>query len=803
MKFIKKYRGYILSFLLPLIIYLLFFFWKGVFTDKTILNSDMAVQYQPLFQYLKDVLHGNATFPYSFSKGLGGGMYGSLFYYFANPLNLLVYFFENIPLFLTLLVILKLSLSGLTMYTFLKYKFKDEKYLLVFSLAYAFMGYNINYYVSIMWLDGVVLAPIILLGIDCLLENKKDWLYIITLFAAIFLNYYIGYMLVVFSIIYFMYVFLLKYGKNWKKEKKQIFHFLLLTALVGLTTSFILIPSGLELLNVSRVTLNGGNRWINLNFLDFIASTYIGFGNLVNPLNYYGFLIFSGTIIIPLVICYFFNKKISRREKLLTAVVYSFFLLPIIFPIFNRLWHMFTLPIAFNYRYSFLTTLFTILIVIRSLKLLEIPKKPLIIYFTLYIVLSISLGFTSTKVSDYYIYITIPKIVVTVLLLGIYILLLLKNKIKLILILLVLELLANITWIGLESKMPSQGEYMEIKGTVESFSKQCEKNKRCEIKFGYSFNESFLGNYNGISSFISTMNGNVTQFLSKIGNTDEDRNYYIYHPDIVLDMLLGIKVLELQEKILDYELLEEYSVNSKTLYLYNNPYALELGYLVSSNLKDFTMEEEGFFYLQDILNVMVGEKTEYFYKLPLEKLNDREYKLVKDKKYSYLYLYGDEVININGKPLEKLLLSADTYGMIYDEYGDTFIFTFEEPVEKFEVYVLDMERIKEFKENRTELVIDQNTGNKIEGHIAAKENSTLFTSIPYEKGWRVLVDGEEVKPYEVLDTFLALDLEEGYHTITFEYHVYGLKLGFAVSIISFLFLLGYKYKYNKKIKYRF
>ena len=174
MKLLKKYKNYLLAFFLPLFLLCLFFAWKGCFTDKNILSSDMHAQYVSLFQYLHNLLHGKATFPYSFSKGLGGGMYGSFFYYLANPLNFLVYFFEDIPLFLNLLVILKLSLCGLTMYTFLRYKFQDSKALLVFSLAYVFMNYNINYYVNLMWLDGVILAPILLIGIEKMIKEEKD-----------------------------------------------------------------------------------------------------------------------------------------------------------------------------------------------------------------------------------------------------------------------------------------------------------------------------------------------------------------------------------------------------------------------------------------------------------------------------------------------------------------------------------------------------------------------------------------------------------------------------------------------------
>ena len=118
MKFIGKYKRYFLVFLIPLLIFSFVFFIQGDFGKKSILNGDMQSQYLSLFEYLRDVLHGEASFPYSFSKGLGGGMYGTYFYYLASPLNFLVYFFENVPLFLTFLVLFKLSLCGFTMYIF-------------------------------------------------------------------------------------------------------------------------------------------------------------------------------------------------------------------------------------------------------------------------------------------------------------------------------------------------------------------------------------------------------------------------------------------------------------------------------------------------------------------------------------------------------------------------------------------------------------------------------------------------------------------------------------------------------------
>jgi len=794
-KFWKKYKWYILAFLIPLAIYTLFFVWKGCFSDKNILNADMRYQYQNLFQYLHDLLHGEATFPYSFSKGLGGGMYGTFFYYLASPFHLLVYFFDDIPLFLNLLVIFKLSLSGLTMYTFLNSKMdKEQSSLLIFSVAYALMGYSINYYVNIMWLDGILLAPILLMGIDKILNKKKDFLYTVILFYVIFSNYYIGYILTVFSIIYFGYSYYLKYENNWKKERKLIFHFFFITFLVGFMTSFILIPSGLELLSTIRISLEENKRIMNWNFLDLLAPNYVGFGNLVNPLNYHGFCIYSGTIMIPLLICYFSNKKIPKREKKATMIVYLFFLLPVIIPFFNRFWHLFTYPIGFNYRYSFLVTLFSILIAAKSLENLQVSKKVLLVYGILFFIFSISLGYASWVVPDYYVSSSISKVIVTVLFVILNLILLYKGKKSFLKAFLVLDLIVNLFWIGANSPMPNDSDYWGAKGKLRDFSNYCEENKRCETKFGYTMNDSLFANYAGVSVFLTTMNGRATSFLAQTSNYSYKRNFYVYHPDMMLDTILGVSRIELRYLLEGYDLVDKYSFEGVELYLQENPYALELAYLVSPNIKNFHSTKEGFFYLEELLNAMDDKNDEYIIKLPVQKVSDTKYILKKENKYPYLYIYGDSFNTLNGEIIQSYLMVGDDYGVLYDIYGDTLEFEFEEEVNSFEIYTIDVEKIKEFSATKINLEIKENTGSKIVGEIEVPNSATLFTSIPYEKGWTVKVDGKKVKNYEVLDTFLAIDLEEGYHIITFEYHIYGLKIGILISIISFIGLCFYEYK---------
>lgn len=155
MKFLNKNKYFILSFFIPLIIYFSIFYINGLFNDNMMIMGDSLAQYYPFMHYLKGVFTGTNSILYSFYNGLCGPMIGTYFYYLSSPFNLLLVFVNqnNILLFMTILTILKLSLSGLTMYVYMSNKFKkNDITILSFSLLYSFMGYNLNYFLEIMWL---------------------------------------------------------------------------------------------------------------------------------------------------------------------------------------------------------------------------------------------------------------------------------------------------------------------------------------------------------------------------------------------------------------------------------------------------------------------------------------------------------------------------------------------------------------------------------------------------------------------------------------------------------------------------
>ena len=151
---IKKSLPYVLAFIIPVILlaFCLFLKLKTEYGNFTIFYSDMRGQYIPLFKYLGNVFNGTENIFYSFSKGIGGNMFGTVAYYLTSPLNILFLFGNNVPLITIILLLLKVGLAGLFMYIFLFNVLKKKNLsLIIFSSCYALSAYMINYYFCIMW----------------------------------------------------------------------------------------------------------------------------------------------------------------------------------------------------------------------------------------------------------------------------------------------------------------------------------------------------------------------------------------------------------------------------------------------------------------------------------------------------------------------------------------------------------------------------------------------------------------------------------------------------------------------------
>ena len=147
---------YILAFLLPMLGMLGICKETGTypFGEKSWLVCDMDNQYIAYFSCFKQAIEENGFF-YTFSKTLGGDMFGFTAYYLMSPLNLLFLFVktDGIHDMAAWIALIKIGLCGLSFFILVNYKndkeehsvFKKSTGNLIFSTAYGLMTYNVFY----------------------------------------------------------------------------------------------------------------------------------------------------------------------------------------------------------------------------------------------------------------------------------------------------------------------------------------------------------------------------------------------------------------------------------------------------------------------------------------------------------------------------------------------------------------------------------------------------------------------------------------------------------------------------------
>ena len=107
-------------------------------------------------------------------------------------------------------------------------------------------------------------------------------------------------------------------------------------------------------------------------------------------------------------------------------------------------------------------------------------------------------------------------------------------------------------------------------------------------------------------------------------------------------------------------------------------------------------------------------------------------------------------------------------------------------------YTLDLTKFKNQIEKLNEYETLNITDYKIDyikGNVNVTDNKLLYTSIPYDKGWNIKVDGKEVQPVKIFDSLIGIELSAGTHEIEFKYIPRGLYVGAGVSIVSLLLFI--------------
>ncbi len=147
-------------------------------------------------------------------------------------------------------------------------------------------------------------------------------------------------------------------------------------------------------------------------------------------------------------------------------------------------------------------------------------------------------------------------------------------------------------------------------------------------------------------------------------------------------------------------------------------------------------------------------------------------------------------------------LSADPSGYFYYNHNTTFTYavglsgTSKEVSLVFGKGCYEITKVRAFTESvdeecnlyQTEFLPDwtKTKGDRISGQIDVQSKGYFVTSIPYDQGFEVEVDGKPCSKEMVNTAFLGFPIEEGHHTVEIVYHAPGAAAGKVISLLGVL-----------------
>ena len=843
---------YLTAFFLPLVILFLALLAENISFngETTILASDGFHQYVIFAENLRNILHGSDSLFYTFTSGLGLNFYALISYYLGSFFSPFVYFFslKSMPDAIYLFTLLKVACMGLTSFYSLRQLYPKvlKPFTVILSSSYALMSFAISQIEINMWLDVFILLPLIILGLNRLLNQKKFILYYLTLTILFIQNYYFGYMVAIFLVLYF----LIQISKEscLKVIGRQWLDFTVVSILAGLSSCVMLLPTYLDL-STHGEKFSSFTEWFTENswFIDLFAKNFVGaydttkFGSIP--------MIYVGIFPLILAIIFFTIKSIKWQTRLASGIVLlliiaSFYLEPL-----DLMWQGMHSPNMFLHRYSWAFSLMMILLAAETLSRL----KELTVKHYLVGIVPLGLGFLATVLlKNHYQFLEAPQIIITFSFLAAYTIILISYAkqyltfnlfISFTLLFTVFEISLNtyyqITALNSEWVFPSRHSY-ELNGidTEKLIQKSQNLNTtfyRTEELLPQTGNDSMKYNYHGISQFSSIRNTTSSSTLDRLGfkSTGTNLNLRYQNNTLLMDSLFAVKynLSETDVNKLGFHYLD----NSGNTSLYENQYASQLAILTNGLYKDIDFSVNTLDNQTNWMNNLTGLSEKYFTRVPSQLseganiLNGRvttsndgqlnshaDYNLTVAPN-TQLYISVPNItfsnensqkvqITVNGKTVEYTTDNAYTFfDLGYFEDSQTLHVTLSFP-ENNQVsfnqpnfYALDTTSYQKAMEtiNHQKVKVTTNKNTVTATYKSDKASSLLFT-IPYDKGWTATQNGQKITLSKAQDGFMKVDVKSGKGKVILTYLPTGFKEGVMLSSVGLLLFICYNIARKRK-----
>lgn len=339
-----------------------------------------------------------------------------------------------------------------------------------------------------------------------------------------------------------------------------------------------------------------------------------------------------------------------------------------------------------------------------------------------------------------------------------------------------------------------------------------------------SFNEGMAIGFNELSSYSSAHNGNAIKFLSAIGFSREGEFSVGYDTSVLVpESLLGCKYITSESQPFGY-ITTSFPVANGGCAVYQNPYALPIGYGVSTQVESASLEgTENPFERQNLwISALLGHEVEIYSSLQSEIVSEesadgdmisRIYEvLIPENGVSYAYVSTHSAVQANVSidgivhlenerfnqapilmsgedhetEIKQVLLSkVESYaGQNIDEARESPDLHAMDCV----FYSLDMDGFKQAMSSLTDnpFNVDTFKDGYIKGNFTkTADDETLLLTIPCESGWTVKVNGGIVNPSEVFDgAMMSIPVQTGENEIEMEFVSPGFIPGCAISLVA-------------------
>ncbi|MBE6637399.1 MAG: hypothetical protein E7618_06305 [Ruminococcaceae bacterium] len=850
----RSQYGFLLgAFVIPMLIMWMIYIAMEVwpFGNSSVLVLDLNGQYVYFFEDLRKKVLEGGSFLYTWTRSMGGEFMGIYAYYLASPFSFLIALFSNehITEGLLLIILLKVGSMGATMAYYLKKSHPSKNLnILIFSTCYALSGYAVVMAHNTMWIDNLILLPLVTLGIERLITKREFKLFVFSLAMALLTSFYIGYMMCLYVAIYFFYYYLAHdnhFENNFWMEDNHFwrsFGRIVLYSGIAICIAMVIVYPAYTSLQFGKSTFSTTTYTFSQRFdlLDFFVKLFPGSYDTVRPEGLP--FVYAGTMALILVPIYFITSRIRWQERMMSGVLLCTFMLCFNVNAIDIIWHGFQKPNWLNYRYSFMFIFLILVMAYKAFDKLRFANYKHVVFSAgAFVVMLMMIQKQDYEwVGNYRtIWLSVLCIAVfTVALWFVY-----SGKFKagataVVAILVCVELftagLLNTIDLDKDVVISSRDSYNNYMNKVRPLVEHVQNLDnspfyRMEKDFHRKTNDPMTLGFYGISNSTSTLNKPVINMLHRYGYASKSHWTEYRGTSPVSDSLIGIKYVIADNKLLDDVWTELLYDSKNDYYVYQNPYALSLAFASHANVTDFEITDyESPFELANALTTALTGSSETLPIYNKLKLVSTDFENIKTgftsehRKYSkkdetasarieytvavkagvpvYMYVPTDYpkecTLRVDGVIKGNYMGNKTDhvqYLGIFDEDKDIIVSLElkEDPIyirtNEDYFFWLDTDLFKETFNTLGYGNLDITTFEEdyIEGTVSVPENmGILYTTIVFDEGWIVTVDGEEKELIRTNDALLAVAIEPGEHEVTFRYRPKCYTVGSTISLLG-------------------